>query len=239
MRPLTSQALTLESGHVYRLAGDSERQFVSVTEFIGSFFEPFDQWAIATKLCAEHDRYRDCLPEDLIAEWNAATRDGTRVHEEIEAYIRYGGTAPAHPKVQHACRWLGRYLPKPRFLLTPEVRIYSEEHGLAGTTDLLAFDQAQQIFLQFDWKTNKKIDRVPYNGKTGIVGPGRALTDCHLTRYTLQLSTYTYILETEYGVSPQHMALVHLTDDGAEPIAVEYERDTVVAMLEWRKKNGD
>lgn len=238
MRPLTSPDLSLGDGHVYSLASDPSRQFTSVTEFVGSFFEPFDQWAIASKLCAKHERYRDRTPEDLIAEWNDATADGTRVHEEVEAYIRHG-TESEHPKAQHACRWLDRYLPRERFTLTPEIRIYSEEHGLAGTTDLLAFDQREQCFLQFDWKTNKKIDRVPHNGKTGIVGPGRELSDCHLTKYTLQLSTYAYILETEYGVSPQYMALVHLTDGGAEPIAVEYERDSVVAMLEWRGRNGD
>lgn len=235
MRPLTSQALTLESGHVYRLAEDPDREFTPVTEFVGSFFEPFDQVAIATKLCAEHDKYRGREPIELIDEWRIATEDGTLVHEQVEAYLRHG-TKPVHPKAQHARRWLDRYLPKSRFLLTPEIRIYSEEHGLAGTTDLLAFDQREQCFMQFDWKTNKKIDTTPYNGKTGIVGPGRELADCHLTKYRLQLSTYMYILETEYGVSPQYMAIVHLTDSGAEPIAVEYERDTAVAMLEWRKK---
>lgn len=218
--------------HTYRLLENPDQTFTSCTQFVESFFEPFDAEAVASKLVATHPRYRQYTLEELLAEWRKSAEDGTRVHAEIENGI-LTNKIPQSRKGQQAFEWIARYLSSRRYDLHPEVIVYSERLGLAGTIDLLAHDRTTDVWLLVDWKTNKRITREPYGNKRGIRGPATGLGDCHKVKYGLQLSLYSYILETEYGISPHKQAIVHLADWEVTPIRCAYEKQTVIDLLSY------
>lgn len=215
----------------YSLASQPARVFRRCSEFVGSFFDPFDGPAIAKKLVETHDRYRDRTVEDLLAEWAAASDEGTQAHAEVQGWV-LGGAEPASPKALAATAWLAENFPSSDFCLEPEVPICDPDLGLAGTADLLVRPKGGDRWVLIDWKTNKKIDRVPFKDKRGVRGPARAWPDCSYFKYSLQLSLYRYLLEGRRGLRFSHQMIVHLTPDGAVPMDCAYGRGHVDLMLD-------
>lgn len=119
------------------------------------------------------------------------------------------------------------YLQKGYNLLT-EVRIYDSEYKVAGTIDAL-FVKGKDVVVM-DWKTNKedikfvagsykkewnafrtkKIRTDVFNKRsTKMKAPLNDLYSCKGNLYTMQLSTYAYILE-RWGFNVQGLILVHI-----------------------------
>ncbi len=235
-KSITHQDIALEvETHTYRLASNPKMTFTSCTEFVESFFEPFDAQAVAERLVATNAKYRDYTVESLLAEWKQAADDGTRVHSEMEEGI-LTNKFPQTRKGKQGFEWLAANLSSKRYDLFPEVIVYSEQLGLAGTIDLLARDKTTGIYLLVDWKTNKRINRKPFGNKRGVKGPAVDLDDCHTVKYGLQLSLYHYILETEYGIDPTRQAIVHLSDWEVNPIRCPYVKDKVQELLEYSER---
>lgn len=229
-RPLIDSALVLhEPTHTYMLAGQ-DPGFASATEVIDGFFEPFDAPAIAAKLVETHPRYQGHTVEDLLEEWAETGRAGTAVHAELERYVLACEAESPSPKAAQGIAYLREHCP-PGATLLPEVRIYSAHHRIAGTVDLAVFADGLALV---DYKTNRKIDRVPYGGKCGTVGPAREWPDCHLTKYSLQLNLYAQILREDYGLAASRLTLVHLREDGYEAIPVRDMQREVEELLAWR-----
>ena len=74
-----------EETHTYSLV-NSDIKFCSVTEFIGRFFETFDENKIAHKL-TKLRKYKDKSIIDILQDWKKRRERGTIVHKEIEAFI--------------------------------------------------------------------------------------------------------------------------------------------------------
>ncbi len=232
---LGSDEITLEPlTHTYRLARRPELEFTSCTQFVGSFFEPFEDRRIAERLVRSSPRYRGRTVEQILAEWKRAGDEGTRIHEEIECALT-DGTPPATDRSRRALDWLEATFSTERWEYFPERIVYSEALGLAGTTDLLLRHRRNAAWVVLDWKTNRAITRNGYAGKRGIRGPARALDDCHLVKYGLQLSLYGYLLETCYGIEPRRLAMVHLAPGGPEPIPVDNARRKILELLAHEK----
>ncbi|MBK7867502.1 MAG: hypothetical protein IPJ75_11260 [Ignavibacteriales bacterium] len=53
----------------------------------------------------------------------------------------------------------------------PELIVFSEELGIAGTVDLLVYNPRTDKYDIYDWKTNKSIDEYGYGGKRGTRPP--------------------------------------------------------------------
>ena len=221
-----------QATHTYTLLSDPGLELQSCTEFVNSFFEPFNAKAVARKLVERSPKYRGRTVSSILAEWSRAERNGTQTHQEI-ARCLCSSEQPTMVGADTALRWLARKHPATEYDYLVERLICAPSIQLAGTIDLLVRNRSTGQFILIDWKTTKKFKRTPYKGKQGIRGPGRRLGDCHLTKYGLQLSAYRYILELHYGIAPEELLLVRLSGDWAEEITVPYRIDDVVRLLEF------
>jgi len=217
-----------EEEHKYTV-GDKE--LVSVTTYIKESFNPFEKELISKRVAKRDGKTQ----EEVLKEWEQTGLDGTAVHEEVENYIK-DGTRPVIDKAlygmihcQNECSFYDK--------LVPEMRVYSEELGIAGTIDLVVYKPTHpslkpRVILK-DWKTNKKIYTQGF-GKTGL-GVCSHLVDCNYNHYALQLSLYAYILEREYDVIVDGLELVHLKKAGYFTYKMDYMKELVRELVGDRK----
>ena len=83
--------------HEYQLVNQPEFSFTSVTTFVGSFFEPFDEVKVANHLVNNVPKYFAETPESIMKQWQIAREYGTEVHLEIENWLK-DGTDPKDSK---------------------------------------------------------------------------------------------------------------------------------------------
>ena len=224
-----------EELHEYRLIDRPEASFTSVTTYVEHFFEGFDALKIATKLVNNHPKYSDHTIESLMAEWKATADYGTRVHHEIEKWIKER-IEPEDKKAIHGRDWLAQYELRSDMDVLSEVIVYSTELSIAGTVDILAKDNATGEYDIIDWKTSKKIETASYRKKMGTHPSTRHVMDCNFYHYSLQLSLYRYILEQYYGLKIHNQLIGHLKDDGVHALVTPYMRDEINEMLRHREE---
>ena len=91
MNKINKNDITLEiEKHEYKLLDQPDFLFTSVTSFVGSFFEPFDEIKIANHLVNKVPKYFGETPESIMKQWQVAREYGTEVHLEIENWIKDG-----------------------------------------------------------------------------------------------------------------------------------------------------
>ena len=219
--------------HEYKLAGQPDLMFTSVTTFVDHFFEGFDAQKVATKLINNYPKYAGRTVESLIADWDAAADYGTSVHEELERWIK-NGIDPSDIKAINGKDWLQHYKLKSDIDIISEVIVYSTELSIAGTVDILAKDNSTGLYEIIDWKTSKKIEMVSYGQKMGTHEITKNIMDCNFYHYSLQLSLYRYILETYYGLKIHNQLIAQLHEDGVNAHVAPYMKDEIIAMLGYR-----
>ncbi len=228
-----------EESHTYSLL-NSDVKFKSVTEFIHTFFKPFDEQKIAKKLTQTNLKYKGMSVEQLINSWNKRRDRGTIVHKQIENFINSDCTMSAAEmhnldlKSIQGINFINKKCLKDTNLLASEVIIYSEELKLAGTIDLIIFNKEKNHLSLIDWKTNKKINKRSFNStQKGIKFPLNNMDDCNFNHYNLQLSMYQYILEYYYNVTVNGLFLVHLNEQefNYKNYICNYKKDTIQQML--------
>ena len=106
------------------------------------------------------------------------------------------------------------------FVFYPEVIIYSEELGIAGSIDVLAKDTKNDTYIIIDWKTSKSISKSSFGGRMGIHPITSHLMDCKYVHYSMQLSLYRYLIEEFYGIKVSNLLIAHLKNNECKPIVV-------------------
>ena len=231
MNKINNNDIKLEiENHEYQLVNQPEFNFTSVTTFVGSFFEPFDEVKVANHLVNNVPKYFAETPESIIKQWQIAREYGTEVHLEIENWLK-DGTDPKDSKSIAAAKWIGAYVSKPNIDTFSEVIVYSKEIAIAGTIDVLMMDKKSGDYVLIDWKTSKKIDKTSFNGKKGIKKETCHIDDCKYNHYTLQLSLYRYILEKYYEIPVARQLVAQLKDDGVETYSTPYMKNEIISML--------
>lgn len=224
----------IEDSHEYFVGS---QKLISVTQFVKAFdppFKKFDEEGISKAIARKTGR----TPEEVLAEWKSKAEWGTRIHGLIEEYI-LGKRAIYDLEEMQAEEGMNAYHAlvaryKPIECL-PEVRIYSVEHGLAGTIDLILRLENDE-FILVDWKTNATLRGAGETFKND--DRLRNLPDHSFSHYTLQLSIYAYLLEQEYGMKCKRLKLVHLMNEKHNIYEIQYLKDVVIEMLEEAKKYG-
>lgn len=261
-----------EPSHTYR--DEENRDYISVTTFIDTFKEKFDteKWA---KIDADK---AGTSPEAIKRSWanitNIACAKGSKEHNFIEdtvngAKASIGGSSASYKykvttlaelelsplKRNHADIYFKLVeLVRAGAVIFAEKRVYSYDHRVAGTIDLLALYKG--TFLILDWKTNKHIPRFDagyYKKKwvgnvkveTGVWQPLNKkffypisnLADSKGNAYALQLSMYAYLCEL-FGLICKGLMLYHI-DLSTEKrkitlIKMPYLKNEVKLMLETR-----
>tara|TARA_B100001250_G_C19749142_1_gene766840 strand:- start:503 stop:1225 length:723 start_codon:yes stop_codon:yes gene_type:complete len=229
-----NQIFLEEETHTYKLM-NSKIEFTSVTEFINTFFKPFDEQKIAKQLSGK-GRYKHMSPTEILRDWEQRRDRGTIVHKEIETFIKQSDSQKnainLDVKSQQGIRFLIEKCVNNNNLLFSEVKILSKELQLAGTIDLMLYNKKHDKIYLIDWKTNVSIKKAGYN--KGIIPPANLIDDCSFNRYQLQLSVYRYILENYYNASVNGLYIVHLTNENYQVMECEFDKQHVIDMIQSR-----
>jgi len=178
-------------------------------------FPPFEREKLARWLVNTSHKYNDYTEEELLQEWENIMNEGSAVHKELENYI-LSGKIPALPKAISGMNWYDQEIEFYGDKAFPEIIVFSEELGVAGTMDLLVYNSNNGECNIFDWKTSKNID---YNGgKQAITQACAGLTDCRFDQYSLQLAMYSHLLENYHDIKVANQYIVQLTDTDAKCI---------------------
>lgn len=235
MNQLFNNNISLDrDAHIYKLKTNPTLDFISVTTFIGQFFEKFDAEKIAKKLVATSPKYMDMTVLEVINMWKESANHGTIVHEEIEHYI-LNKEKVTEPKAIQAISWLNKFKSQSQYKVYPEVIIYSEELKICGTIDLLLFDIINNNYIIMDWKTSKSISTRAFNNKKGILPESSIVEDTKYNQYALQLSLYRYLLEEYYNLSISQQMIVHLKDNNCIGIHAEYMKNNIIDFISTLK----
>ncbi len=222
-----------EETHTYKLL-NSDIEFNSVTEFINTFFNPFDEKKIAQKLSGT-GKYQNLSVEEILKDWENRRNRGTIVHKQIEEFLKCKEilTSKLDTKSKQAIMFLERKCMNKNNILFPEVKICSEKLKLAGTIDLMIYNKNHNRIYLIDWKTNSEIKKKGYN--KGICFPTNSIDDCSFNRYKLQLSIYQYILEEFYNASIDGLYILHLKDESHKIMKCDFEKSFVLNMVKSRE----
>ena len=237
MQNIFDQTINLqEPGHKYILNKDPDFEFNSVTTVIGNYFEPFKKEEIANKLVTTSPKYMGMSPIDLIANWDAARDYGTKVHNEIELFLNED-MKPEAIESFAAIDWLKKYDKNPEIKIYPEVIVYSKELKIAGSIDILIYDQSNNYYEIIDWKTSKSIDKTSFGGKMGTHSITNHLMDCKFVHYSMQLSFYRYLLEKYYGLKIQNQLIAHLKGNSCKMhIGNYYQKEVLKIIYDYNNK---
>ena len=81
-----------------------------------------------------------------------------------------------------------------------EVVIGNAEMGVAGQIDQLFWDTRVNALVMYDWKTSTRVNTGNLYGKGNMKYCLEHLENCDFTKFSLQLSTYKYILESSTNI---------------------------------------
>jgi ATP-dependent exoDNAse (exonuclease V) beta subunit len=239
-----------EPTHTYTIKGSSDR-IISGTGFLHQFFGHFDAKAILKKMFSKPEKlaekYRGKTPEQIEAEWSEngrqASEMGTAVHLAIEQFLN--GSDHLIPKtilLSPEWRYFMNFWNDHGHDLEPyrtEWEVWSEEHLLCGSIDMVFRRKSDGKFLIYDWKRSKEIktDNRFENG----YGPTSHLPNCNYWHYTLQLNVYKWFLETYYGleIADLYIVILHPDNTNYRRMRLNMLPDEVKEMLDCRKRALD
>ena len=191
--------------HKYNIDGDTT--FTSVTTWVSSHFPKFDTEKVINNIMAspkwESSEYYGMTKQEIKDEWSnrgiESRNAGTALHDDIE---RFYNKLPVKNKSSE-WKYFQKFARKIDGKLTPyrtEMRIFDKEMRMAGSVDMLYTDDNGDLVM-YDWKRSNKTHKENNNNNDN-----RATTEClnHLHncevwKYSLQLNTYRYIIEKNYG----------------------------------------
>lgn len=228
--PRDKRIIFLEDPHEYYI--DNEKYEGSVTGFIESFFSKFDADEIINKYYEKwqkynHSEYMNKTKEEIKEIWAETNKKalikGNNVHNFIDNFFcnMVNNKKDIELKTnelllkEHSLSEIRYFIDFYKSLsdtITPyrsEWFVFDEEVKLAGSIDCVV-KKSDRTYMIIDWKTNKEIKKNnPYQHGTY---PLNFLDDCNFNHYQLQLNTYKYILEKNYGIKITGMVLVHFAE---------------------------
>ena len=193
------------------------------------------------------------IQQGILDDWDKENRDacerGTKIHAEIEKSMYDIGANVSLRKFGIGGKFVCQ---KSYGDLDAECGVYPEylisrtsADGvlrLAGQIDLLVKNGNEITIV--DYKTNKKIDlKSGFNSATKSTAkmyyPLNNLDDCNYYHYTMQLSTYAWMIQK---INPEFiikdLILVHFDHSGNQTIYhLDYLKDEVERMLVYHRKN--
>lgn len=229
---------------------------------------PTDAWGIERKsLLASYKFDKELLEtyniseldfnkaqQNILDEWDKTNKEscerGTKIHAKIEQSMYDMGANVTLKKFGVGGKFI---CDKGRTTLDLENGVYPEYLisymsddkllRLAGQIDLLVI--SGNTFYIMDWKTNKEIKtKSGFNTQTKstakMLYPLNNLDDCNYWHYTLQLSTYAWMVEQiRPDLKLQDLIMVHFDHNNKQTIYhLEYLKDEVEKMFKHFKKES-
>ena len=205
-----------EGPHIYTVDGDSS--FMSVTTWNHSHFGHFDADKIIDKMMNGRNwkpgyKYYGMTKDEIKAMWDKnrdeAAAAGTKMHYDIECY--YNLMDIKNDSIEY--KWFLEFddWVKRETNMLPyrtEMIVWDKELKLCGSIDMMYMNECGEIEL-YDWKRCKEIKKSNWNNYATTECIGH-LPDSNYWHYSLQLNTYKYMLEKNYGLKVNGMYLVCL-----------------------------
>ena len=245
-----------EGPHKYYICGQSTG-WTSVTSVIHRFCQPFDSLETATRMVnssyfprrSTHAIYRsmfrnlqhdkELMITSLISYWDINAKEardlGTKMHNDIEMFYNEEPHDSDGPEFALFKQYHRDQREQGRRAFRTEVVLWSREHMVCGSCDMLYRDAGGNFHLR-DWKRSKKIRRKSF-GKQKMKGRLSHLPDCNYSHYSLQLNLYRYLLETFYDMPISSMAIVvfHPAQEQYLEIMVpRMQRETLHMLQDYR-----
>jgi len=218
-----------DATHVYTRISDG-RVFDSVSVVYGNYVDKFDGEAISGAMAIKEMKVSGGNFQDIKSriqgDWDkimvSSQEYGTGLHLQLENKGKMlGGYSDGISELYDSIinflgggkRWFH------------EVILHSEEHGIAGMTDIcrIRYEKSKEVVFDiFDYKTNNRngIEFSSSKLKDGDIRhynkwmkePVAHLEDCNYNIYAMKLSTYGYMAELTYGVKIGMLGLFFLRE---------------------------
>lgn len=193
----------------------------------------------------------------ILSEWEKKNKDacehGTKVHAQMEAFSKGGKFRErVAPYLKGVSKDYKCYTnPNSSELINnieqgilPEYLVYRESPDgilkLAGQIDLLIKD-GNDIYI-IDYKSNKELKfksgfDVSTKKNVTMKYPLNNLEDCNMTHYTLQLSTYAWMIQKlNPNFKIKGLTIIHFDHEGnVTPYQLDYLKSDVERMLAYYK----
>ncbi len=230
-----------EESHTY--TDNYGRYYESVSSFLSSFSKKFDREGISKFSAIK----AGVSQEEILSQWDKKRDDsidhGNRIHDNLESYMKTTQVKEGCEDLIPLCKSIASNYSKYYRTFQEEI-IFSEEHLLAGKTDnrFQNTSSKNSIICFEDYKTNLS-KGIEFENKYGqyMLGPLSHLQDCNYVKYSLQLSTYSYLYQLKHGSKIGPLNIVFIPPENHlmwRKIPVIYMKNEVEAMLEWRKHNA-
>lgn len=236
-----------EPTHRYTVNGTCDK-WISCTGFLHTFFPHFDPDKTIKKMMSGknwiNSKYYGMTAKEIKDQWSNSGKDaseaGTAMHLGIEQFHN-GAEHLIEPAVKETAEWryFQNYWKECGDDLEPyrtEWEVWSEEHRLAGSIDMIYKKKSDGTYVIYDWKRSKDI-KTDNQFETGYA-PVDHLPNTNYWHYTLQLNVYKWFLETFYGlvVSDLYLIVLHPDNKNYRRLRLNILTEEVLAMLECRKR---
>jgi ATP-dependent exoDNAse (exonuclease V) beta subunit len=234
-----------EPTHVYTVNGTS-KGWISCTKFLHEFFPHFNPTETIQKMMSSpkwpQSKYFGKTAQEIKDEWEnsgkAASTAGTAMHLAIEQFL-HGHPELIEPSVLQTPEWtyFMNFWNESGGDLVPyrsEWEVWSEEHKLAGSIDMIFYRKSDDSYVIYDWKRSKEIKKE--NNFGNGFGPVSHLSDCNYWHYTLQLNVYRWFLETHYGlkINDLYIMIFHPDNTNYKRFRLNRLDQEIEDMLECR-----
>jgi hypothetical protein len=234
-----------EPTHRYTVNGTSEK-WISCTGFLHTFFPHFDPDATVKKMMSGRNwvnsKYYGMTAKAIKDQWSASGKEasgaGTAMHLGIEQFHN-GAENIINPAAMDTKEWkyFQNYWRECGDDLVPyrtEWEVWSEEHRLAGSIDMIYYRKSTNDYVIYDWKRSKDI-KVDNQYEFGYPPVGH-LPNTNYWHYTLQLNVYKWFLETLYGlkISDLYLVVLHPDNSNYRRLRLNILEDEVKDMLDCR-----
>ena len=234
-----------EGPHIYTIDGDSD--YMSVTSWNHSHFPKFDSDSVITKMMASprwpKSPYFGMTREEIKMKWKndgiVASEAGTKMHYNIECFYN---EMKVEDDGSSEWKYFKEFEDAIGSKLVPyrtEWMVWDKELRLAGSVDM-TFENPDGTLQIYDWKRSKAIKK-ENKWASALVDCISHLPDSNFWHYSLQLNTYKWILEKNYGKKVSNMFLVGLHPNNTGNTYLRYEVDSLskemTNLIELRKQH--
>lgn len=218
-----------EEFHRYTWLEEPDTKLTSVSTLIGYYHEEFDEQKHSKRIAEK----RKITQEEVLKEWEdkkvKSQIKGTLYHKKKEDEVLNRSGVFRHKEEAGLKQAFDITELKPG--VYPELIVYHPEYNIVGTADLVIIYN-DNTFDLFDHKTNAKLEFTGfpvYNPKSfkrepkKMFSPLQHLDDCNGIHYTIQLSSYAFMLE-EAGYECRSLTLHHVIfdEDEQDILVIDY-----------------
>lgn len=229
--------------HVY-IHKKTGKVYKSVTTTLASIEPHFDVEGVSAAIVKQpndkkQERYIGLTQQEIIDYWQLLNDEaniyGTMVHDIIEKYLlRNKYYYPDDEFEQKVIDSFNKLDIDEGIAVWPERILFSEEHELAGMSDLI-IDVDEVYFDILDHKTNRVFNFFNPFGYETLLKPFDHLQACQWSIYTLQLSVYAYLYMLEFPHRKCRQIVILYWDKEKE----SFEKIHIMFMLQEAKKLVD